>query len=93
VTATLCAATFSNIYVLCHKRCVMLRFVAVPMVALAHPHLLANTGKAPTCSKKITKTSESRGRQPLCVPLADGATFFRRRIIREKVRILYTDKK
>ncbi len=30
MTATLCAATFSNSYVLWHKRCVMLRFVAVP---------------------------------------------------------------
>ncbi len=30
MTATFCAATFSNSYVLWHKRCVMLRFVAVP---------------------------------------------------------------
>ncbi len=30
MTATLCAVTFSNSYVLWHKRCVMLRFVAVP---------------------------------------------------------------
>ncbi len=31
VTATLCAATFSNSYVLWRKRCVMLRFVTVPL--------------------------------------------------------------
>ncbi len=30
MTATLCAATFSNSYVLWRKRCVILRFVAVP---------------------------------------------------------------
>ncbi len=30
MTDTLCAATFSNSYVLWRKRCVMLRFVAVP---------------------------------------------------------------
>jgi hypothetical protein len=30
VKATLCAATFSNSYVMWRKRCVMLRFVAVP---------------------------------------------------------------
>ncbi len=30
MTATLCAVTFSNSYVLWHKRCVMLRFVAAP---------------------------------------------------------------
>jgi hypothetical protein len=34
VTATLCAATFSNSYVLGRKRCVMLRFVAVPCKSL-----------------------------------------------------------
>ncbi len=34
MTATLCAATFSNSYVLWHKRCVMLRFVAVPDLSI-----------------------------------------------------------
>ncbi len=34
MTATLCAATFSNSYVLLHKRCVMLRFVAVPFLTI-----------------------------------------------------------
>ncbi len=32
MTATLCAATFSNSYVKGRKRCVMLRFVAVPVI-------------------------------------------------------------
>ncbi len=31
MTATLCADMFSNSYVLLRKRCVMLRFVAVPI--------------------------------------------------------------
>ncbi len=34
MTATLCAVTFSNSYVLWHKCCVMLRFVAVPLYVL-----------------------------------------------------------
>jgi hypothetical protein len=34
VTATLCAATFSNSYVKWRKRCVILRFVAVPFFYL-----------------------------------------------------------
>ncbi len=33
VTATLCAATFSNSYILWREHCVMLRFVAVPFTS------------------------------------------------------------
>ncbi len=36
MTATLCAATLSNSYVLWCKRCVMLRFVAVPHIWLCN---------------------------------------------------------
>jgi len=62
-------------------------------VALAHPHLVACTDKAPTCSTKITKNFREQREATIIVLLADVATFFRRRILREKVRILYTDKK
>jgi hypothetical protein len=44
VTATLCAATFSNSYVLWHKRSVMLRFVAVPLLGSCNPNPDAISG-------------------------------------------------
>ncbi len=39
MTATLCAATFSNSYVLWHKRSVMLHFVAVPLELWITPQI------------------------------------------------------
>ena len=57
VTATLCAATFSNSYVFWCKRCVMLRFVAVPIWVLPRSlffHLTVRNAKG-FSQKYITK--------------------------------------
>jgi hypothetical protein len=49
--------------------------------------------QSPYLQHKDYKNFREQGEATIIVPLADVVTFFRRRILREKVRIFYTDKK
>ncbi len=63
------------------------------MVALAHPPSASKYRQSTYLQHKDYKNFREQREATIIVPLADGATFFSRRILREKVRIFYTEKK